>query len=175
MSPNPRPAPRRFHSAPLHAQLAALCWREVDGQREVLLVTSSTGRWILPKGWPIGGKRDSATAKIEAWEEAGVRRGKVDRRPLGSFIAIKRTLEGDDEPCELQVFAIEVHKTADDYPEKDMRDRVWVSPEVAATMVDEDGLRDIFAKFARSAPRTAPRTAKSEAVAKGRQDRDKVA
>lgn len=171
MSSQSRLQPNTTHSAPLHAQLAALCWREVDGQREVLLVTSSTGRWILPKGWPIGGKRNSDTAKLEAWEEAGVRRGKVDRRPLGSFIAIKRTLAGDDEPCELQVFAIEVQKTVDDYPEKDVRDRVWVSPGVAATMVDEDGLRDIFAKFAAGTGRAG----KSEAVAKGRQDRDKVA
>lgn len=139
------------HVAPVHAQLAALCWRETNGQREVLLVTSSAGRWILPKGWAIGGRRDSVAAKVEAWEEAGVRQGKVDRRSMGSFIAIKRTFGGDDEPCELQVFAIRVQKTADDYPEKDSRDRIWVTSEVASTMVDEDGLRDIFAKFAAGA------------------------
>jgi 8-oxo-dGTP pyrophosphatase MutT (NUDIX family) len=136
------------HSSPMHSQLAALCWRESDGVREVLLVTSSRNRWILPKGWPIGGKRDSTTAKIEAWEEAGVWKGKVNRKSLGSYVSTKRTSSGDEEPCILQVFAIRVHKTTTDFPESDFRTRAWVTPQVAATMVDEDGLRDILARFA---------------------------
>ena len=144
-----RPA-SKTHAAPLFTQLAALCWRGTKGQREVLLVTSSTGRWILPKGWRIEGKPGSHTAMTEAWEEAGVEKGKVGRRPVGSFLAIKRTVAGDDEPCLLRVYAIRVDKTVDTYPECEERDRIWVPPEQAAAMVDEDGLRDIFAKFAKA-------------------------
>ena len=135
------------HALPLHSQLAALCWRETDDGPEVLLVTSSNGRWILPKGWPIDGKSPTHAAKTEAWEEAGVKKGKVGRRPLGSYMATKRTLSGDEEPCLLKVYAIRVQKTADIYPEAQTRDRIWVKPDQAARMVDEDGLRDIFAKL----------------------------
>jgi 8-oxo-dGTP pyrophosphatase MutT (NUDIX family) len=160
---------------PVHTQLAALCWRPVKARdkagdktgdraaektggknavkrrgsddREVLLVTSSSGRWILPKGWPIQSKSAPETALTEAWEEGGVKKGKVSRRPLGSFIALKTTVSGDEEPCLLRVFAVKVQKTVDDYPEAEHRNRIWVSPQVAATMVDEDGLREILSKF----------------------------
>jgi 8-oxo-dGTP pyrophosphatase MutT (NUDIX family) len=134
------------HAMPLHSQLAALCWRETEEGREVLLVTSSTGRWILPKGWPISGRSAPFAAKTEAWEEAGVKKGKVGRRALGSYMTTKRSPSGDEEPCLLKVYAIRVQETVDIYPEARNRDRIWVKPEVAARMVDEDGLRDIFAK-----------------------------
>lgn len=140
------PARDRF-ATPVLAQLAALCWRKVVTGREVLLVTSSTGRWILPKGWPIGGKSAGQAALTEAWEEAGVSRAKVSRKPLGSFMAAKRTLAGDDLPCLTKVYAVKVQETRDDYPEKDRRDRIWVSPADAAGMVVEDGLRDILLAF----------------------------
>ncbi len=146
-----RQSAARSHATPLFTQLAALCWRMTEAGREVLLVTSSSGRWILPKGWPIAKKTGAHTAMAEAWEEAGVKKGKVSRRPVGSFLATKRTLAGDDEPCLLRVYAIRVDKTAEIYPESEARDRIWVTPDQAATMVDEDGLRDIFAKFAKPA------------------------
>jgi 8-oxo-dGTP pyrophosphatase MutT (NUDIX family) len=150
MSPQSSAAGRpasQSHMPPQHSQLAALCWRESDAGREVLLVTSSRGRWILPKGWPIDGKSNPSAARTEAWEEAGVKKGKVDRRPMGSFIATKWTVSGDEEPCRLKVYAIRVQKTVDEYPESESRDRIWVRPDVAARMVDEDGLREILAKF----------------------------
>ncbi|MCC5972858.1 MAG: NUDIX hydrolase [Rubellimicrobium sp.] len=143
------------HLPPAHSQLAALCWRvnpdaaaaDDRDRREVLLVTSSSGRWILPKGWPISGKTAAQAAMIEAWEEGGVKKGKVSRRPLGSYMATKYTALGDEEPCILRVYAIKVSKTVDDYPEADRRDRIWVVPKLAAAMVIEDGLRDILKRF----------------------------
>ncbi len=145
-------------SRPVHRQLAALCWRSVSGKgasgkgasgsgREVLLVTSSTGRWILPKGWPINGKSPAEAAMTEAWEEGGVKKGKVSRRPLGSYMATKLTLRGDEEPCLLLVYAIKVRKTVDDFPEAAVRERLWVCPRIAATLVHEDGLREILREF----------------------------
>ena len=42
---------------PKRVQVAALCHRTNTGNKEVLMITSrGTGRWILPKGWPINGK-----------------------------------------------------------------------------------------------------------------------
>ena len=138
--------PRR-HTEPRFEQLAALCWRKGAGGPEVLLVTSSSGRWILPKGWPIQGKSAAEAVLTEAWEEGGVSRGKASRKPLGSYIAIKRTPQGDDVPCRHHVYAIKVRDVADDFPEAHRRDRAWVSPAEAARLVDEEGLRDILRSF----------------------------
>ncbi len=135
------------HTEPQLVQLAALCWRKGKDGREVLLVTSSNGRWILPKGWLIEGKSASEAALTEAWEEGGVVRGKASRKPLGAYMALKRTAQGDDLPCLHRVYAIKVRDLADDFPESHRRDRVWVSPAQAARMVDEDGLRDILRNF----------------------------
>ena len=134
-------------TAPVHRQLAALCYRTGATGREVLLVTSSTGRWILPKGWPISGLKPGQTAMVEAWEEAGVRKGKVARKPLGAFMGSKFSVSGDEEPCLTEVYAVKVEETLDAYPEVDKRVRVWVSLEQAQGMVLEDGLRAILARF----------------------------
>ncbi|WP_210526983.1 NUDIX hydrolase [Rubellimicrobium arenae] len=141
----------RRYTEPRFAQLAALCWRKGKKGPEILLVTSSSGRWILPKGWPIEGKSHSHAAMTEAWEEAGVTRGKASRKPVGQYVAIKRTAEGDDVPCVHHVYAIKVREAVDDYPEAHRRDRVWVTPEDAIRMVDEDGLREILRDFRRIA------------------------
>ena len=66
-------------------QYAALCYRRNPdtGTIAVLLVTSRESlRWIVPKGWPIQGKKPHQVAAIEALEEAGVR-GKIRKKPFG--------------------------------------------------------------------------------------------
>jgi len=151
MSPQAAMVRRTAHdpqNPPRMTQLAALCWRKTpDKEREVLLVTSSTGRWILPKGWPIGGKRPVETALTEAWEEGGVKKARAVRRPLGNYIATKITTDGDELPCLHKVFAVEVRKMVDDFPERDRRERLWVHPKVAAELVHEDGLKEILREF----------------------------
>jgi 8-oxo-dGTP pyrophosphatase MutT (NUDIX family) len=54
-------------------QIAALPvhW-DKSGKPRVLMVTSrDTGRWVMPKGWLMDGKKPWQAAKIEALEEAG--------------------------------------------------------------------------------------------------------
>ena len=56
------------------SQFGALCYRKAAGELQVLLITSrGTGRWIVPKGWPVRGQTPAGSALIEAYEEAGVR------------------------------------------------------------------------------------------------------
>lgn len=70
MSPKHRAALRALMGTPAE-QTAALCTHPQTGQ--VLLITSrDTGRWVLPKGWPMRGRSMAQAALIEAWEEAGV-------------------------------------------------------------------------------------------------------
>lgn len=125
-------------------QFAALCHRRGRKGREVLLVTSSRGRWILPKGWPIDGQHPRQTALQEAWEEAGVKRGKPSKSALGSFESIKRFDDGEEIPCEIKVFEIKVQSMSKVFPEVKKRKRAWVSPKKAAKMIGDPALRDVF-------------------------------
>lgn len=138
---------RPFFQRPPALQVAALCHRQGKDGVEVLLVTSSSGRWILPKGWPIDGLSAAEAAKQEAWEEGGIKKGTPKETAIGSFLAEKRFDTGAVIPCETRVYPIDTAKVVSDYPEADRRDRIWVSPEQAATLVEEPGLQDILRKF----------------------------
>ena len=129
-------------------QVAALCHRDGDEGVEVLLVTSSSGRWILPKGWPIDGMSAGEAAKQEAWEEGGVRKGRLAGVALGSFLTEKRFDNGSVIPCEIRVYPIDAKSVLDDFPEAHKRDRKWVPIREAANLVDEPGLREMLESFA---------------------------
>ena len=83
--------PLHFGNAPkttVRTQFAALCYRIKSNKVQVLLVTTRrTGRWILPKGWPIDGLTPQKSAAREAWEEAGVI-GRPDAQPLRHALAV---------------------------------------------------------------------------------------
>ena len=67
-----------------YVQSAALPYRVVDSQIEILLVTSRRKkRWVLPKGVVEPGMSPAESAAKEAWEEAGTE-GDVTPRTLGS-------------------------------------------------------------------------------------------
>ena len=126
-------------------QVAALCYRRDAEGKKILLITSrDTGRWILPKGWPIDGLDSAGAAKQEAWEEAGVVAARIDREPVGSFTYDKILDNGVPAPVEAQVFAIEVKTLKDDFPEAAERTRKWVTPAEAAEMVEEPDLKALL-------------------------------
>lgn len=129
---------------PRPLQVAAICLRQRKGQREVLLVSSlGTGRWVVPKGWPMKGRSLAGAALREAWEEAGVR-GRVRHEGLGSFFYDKKRREGFSQRCEVRSFLVETESLAERYPEAGRRERVWLLPEVAAERVEEPELQDLL-------------------------------
>lgn len=129
---------------PAHLQAAAVCVRSTGRQEEVLIITSrGTGRWILPKGWPMKGKTLAEAAAQEAWEEAGVR-GVVGADPIGSYAARKITDTGICLRCSVQVFRLDVSEIADDFPEAGQRRREWITPAEAARLVQEPGLKALL-------------------------------
>lgn len=133
---------------PRRLQVAALCWRPAAGGREVLLITSrDTGRWVLPKGWPMAGKTSAESAAQEAWEEAGVLKGRFEDVPLGQYHYDKRLDNGALEPLETLVYGVEVLEMRDDFPEARERSRNWVSPAEAARLVDEPQLSALLGRF----------------------------
>jgi len=134
------------------AQMAALCYRWQDGKLKVLLITSrGTGRWILPKGWPMEGRTGAETAQQEAWEEAGVIASHVARAPLGSYGYAKDMGEAPAVPSRVpvraEVYAVKVQRLADSFPEMTQRTRAWVTPVQAAGRVDEPELRTLLLGF----------------------------
>ncbi|KAA0916310.1 NUDIX hydrolase [Aquicoccus porphyridii] len=136
---------RPLFKRPNRLQVAALCYRQGDDGKEVLLVTSrDTGRWIIPKGWPINGKDAPGAALQEAWEEAGVRTGQVTGKAIGTYCYEKELSSGLPVPVETLVFPVEVRKLEGDYPEAHERRRKWVSPARAANMVREPELQQIL-------------------------------
>lgn len=135
----------RLALRPAASQVAALCVREKAGEKQVLLITSrGTGRWIIPKGWPMKGKTDAEAALQEAWEEAGVKSGEVSKKPLGSYRYDKLHDDGHITPIDTTVFLVEVRKLVKDYPESDERSREWVTPGEAAKRVRERDLKKLL-------------------------------
>ena len=51
-------------------QIGAICYRTNEmGAVEVLLITTrDSGRWTIPKGWPIENLKPHQAAEREAWE-----------------------------------------------------------------------------------------------------------
>ncbi|MBB4064270.1 NUDIX hydrolase [Gellertiella hungarica] len=137
---------------PPRQQYAALCYRQDPADRhvEVLLVTSrDTGRWIIPKGWPMADKPGHGVAAQEAFEEAGVT-GQVEKRPIGYYLYDKVLKDDFAVGCRVQVHALAVDKLLDDYPEKDQRKHRWFPYKSAAEQVREPTLRSLILDFGRS-------------------------
>jgi len=145
-----KPRPVRLSAAgkrDVRTQFAALCWRKRRDDVQVLLVTSRrTGRWVIPKGWPMDGLTPTEAAGQEAWEEAGAE-GKVNDTCLGVFTYTKNMEDDDDLPCAVAVFPMKVKKTRSDWPEVEARKRKWFSLKKAASQIHEPELQRILLTF----------------------------
>lgn len=108
-----------------------------DGR--VCLVTSSSGRrWVVPKGQIDPGHTAGEAALVEAWEEAGLV-GVLDPEPLGTYVYEKLGRE-----LHVLVFHMTVTEVRDEWPERGVRAREWVSLEEALDLIEEAGLRDLL-------------------------------
>lgn len=131
----------------VRTQFAALCYRNNKGKVEILLVTGRrSGRWILPKGWPMDGQTPAAAAETEAFEEAGVT-GKMKNTCVGLYSYIKGKTRGDNLPCVVAVFPLKVKTMQNDYPERAQRKRKWFSQAKAAARVSEKELAQLIRGF----------------------------
>ena len=135
-------------------QFGALLWRIGErGTREVLLLTSrETHRWVIPKGWPIKGRKPAEVASQEAYEEAGLIGRIVGKKPVGNFHYEKR-LAKKAVLCQVRVFLFRFDRQLDDWPEKKARETRWVDADDAVAMVEEGGLAEIIRRFAGSSVR----------------------
>ena len=129
-------------------QYAALPYRKRADGFDVLLITSrDTGRWIIPKGWPIVGLSPSQTAAREALEEAGIT-GRIGSERIGTYHYDKGRADDTSTRCEVDVFALEVVDQLDSWPEQHQRRREWLGLEEASERVAETELRALIRNLA---------------------------
>ena len=137
----------QYDKRDVRSQFAALCFRVHKDRTEVLMITSRrSGRWIVPKGWPMPGKTPAQAAITEAWEEAGVH-GKVYDQCLGIFSYHKAFDEDDGAPCLAMVYPVKVRSLATKFPEAGQRRRKWMPLKKAAEKVAEPELAQILRQF----------------------------
>ncbi len=129
-------------------QVGALCWRRTQkGAVRILLITSrDTGRWVIPKGWPMRNRTEAEAAAREAFEEAGVT-GEISARSLGLYGYPKVLARGRSIPCVVRVFPLAVRERLRRFPEAGQRKRKWFSPGKAARKVQEAELARILREF----------------------------
>jgi 8-oxo-dGTP pyrophosphatase MutT (NUDIX family) len=136
----------------------------------MLLSSRETHRWVIPKGWPIKGRKPAEVASQEAYEEAGLIGQVVGKRPLGNYHYEKR-LAKRAIICEVRVFLFRVERQLDEWPEKGERESKWVEAKDAVALVDEGGLAEIINHWAGSYVRfVGPRTRRSRRIHGVRRD-----
>ncbi len=141
--------PAKLFANAFRTQYGALCFRYADNGHaiEILVITSrESGRWIIPKGWPMKGKEPHEAAATEAWEEAGVR-GKVGKTPVGRYTYLKELDDGKVVPCVVELFQVEVREIKAGFKEQGQRLIDWVSPDEAARRVREIELKSLLVNF----------------------------
>ncbi len=135
------------HKHDVRTQFGALCYRVHDGKVQILLVTSrGTGRWIIPKGWPMDGQTPAGAAATEAYEEAGVE-GKPSDTCLGIYSYTKNIPKGDNLPIVVAVFPFKVKRMLEKFPEAGQRKRKWFSLKKAAAIISEPELGPLIRAF----------------------------
>ncbi len=135
-------------------QVAALPVRVGPDGCEVMLVTSrETRRWIVPKGWPMKGRKDHAAAAQEAFEEAGIR-GRVRKHPIGAYTyrkVLDRGIVPRAELCRVMVYRLDVEEECADWREAAQRERRWFSASEAAERVAEPRLASMIERVCEAA------------------------
>ena len=133
----PFPAPHgkelRDRPAYYYTQSSVIPYRIVDGQVEILIISSSKNKhWVVPKGIADPGHTLQESALKEAWEEAGIE-GDITSEALGSYSYAKW-----GATCTVTVYPMEVSRQL---PEKEWeerhRGRRWVSAQEAAGVLKQ--------------------------------------
>ncbi|MDF7806075.1 NUDIX domain-containing protein [Pontiellaceae bacterium B12219] len=111
---------------------------------EVVLITSASGYWIFPKGQYEKRHGKRGTAKLEAFEEAGLK-GKIFKEYAYRTKVIIRS----GEQVQLTLYAFEVQSFSTQWKEERRRERRLVSIDDAKKLITSDKLMKCLEKFER--------------------------
>ena len=106
------------------------------GGLEVLLITTKSKKWGLPKGNMIRKLGPSRTALVEAYEEAGIA-GKVSKEMIQCM---------HKNTC-LYLYPMLVTKVYSSWPEESKRSRKWVKLSKATKIIGRKELRRALKQF----------------------------
>ena len=143
-SPAPSAAARAATGGPVSP-------RRPRAGKEVLLVSSSSGRWISAQG--LANRRADRRRGRPPTGSLGRRRrskpAKLAKPRMGSFFGAQN-LRQRPARCRAKPMVLRAEAVADvanDFPEANRRERIWVSPSKAAELVDNAQLKSLLAKF----------------------------
>ena len=117
------------------------------GLRILLITSRDTGRWVIPKGWPMRNRTEAEAAAREAYEEAGLR-GEVSDRSIGVYTY--RQGPGRRPARALRRAGLSRSRCARccaSLPETGQRRAKWFEPAKAARRVDEHELAALIREF----------------------------
>jgi 8-oxo-dGTP pyrophosphatase MutT (NUDIX family) len=147
-------------------QYAALPFRYLHSLEILLISSRETHRWVIPKGWPMRGRKPHAVAAREALEEAGVV-GRIAKQPIGAYQYVKRLSNGAPLLCTVEVFPMMVERQRRRWREQEQRTQRWFPAEEAATQVEEPELQSLIDEFAWSGTRSLEQSESDEVSAPG--------
>ena len=121
--------------------VAAYCYKKKGENHRMVLVTSSTGRWIIPKGQVDEDLTKREVALSEAWEEAGVK-GVISSKSKDFLI--------DRGGLALwKIYPVKIISMAEEWPEQRLRTRELLPPSEAASKIDNIDLAKAILKLAK--------------------------
>jgi 8-oxo-dGTP pyrophosphatase MutT (NUDIX family) len=122
--------------------------RDADEVHSVCLVTSpGTARWMVPKGKLNTADDPWTCAERECFEEAGVL-GYAAQTPITMLRVLPSGL------LETPLYLLDVLFVLDDWPNCEIRKRIWKPPAGAAAMVDDPEVMVVLKTLSRSFPKT---------------------
>lgn len=121
-------------------QSAVVPYRLVQGELEILLITTRKGRWIIPKGIIEPELSAAESAAKEAMEEAGAI-GKLEQNEIGDY-----TYEKWGGTCHVRVFLLRVTELLETWEEQYFRRRKWLPLKEAIATVEEEALKKVLKK-----------------------------
>lgn len=143
-----------------------------ENEMAMLFITSKTrGRWIPPKGRAKDGESHEDVCHREAFEEAGISGIVLSDFPI--TVVISRTKGGDVEKIPVTYYPFLVEQQSKAWPEKDERERHWVTMKEAQKIADRKDFHNLLAQFEELTPwiKTAALSHKPEQPGAQKQER----
>jgi ADP-ribose pyrophosphatase YjhB (NUDIX family) len=123
-----------------------------NGKVRILLVrTTRSKKWSIPKGKARSDLTLAANAAKEAFEEAGVK-GEIAPLSAGMFRTTKRAWYGD-AIIEVWIYFLKVTEQLKHWPEEGKRQTKWVSCQEAAQVLNEPFLVSLCQEIDRAGSR----------------------
>lgn len=122
-------------------QSSVVPFRIINGNYELLLITTRKGKWIFPKGIIEPGLDAKQSAVQEALEEAGVK-GKIYDLILSEY-----EYEKWEGVCKVKVFPFEVEEVLETWQEDFFRKRKWFDISMVEEKISNKSLKKIIREF----------------------------